>query len=279
MIQLFTSTLECKEYLKDKSDIGLVPTMGNLHDGHLSLLRTSIKNHKINIITIFVNPTQFAQGEDFNEYPRTLEEDISKIKMLDNVETKIVIFAPASPSEIYPHELSLLKATGPTQSMEGALRPDHFDGVVTVVKRLFDITNPKTAYFGKKDYQQYKVIESMVKTQSLPVRIVGLPTLRDENGLALSSRNNYLSKKEKLDALYLYKSLVQIKNAILARSSYMDVQNQIKELLTDNRFNYIEVCKQDDLSQVDELKGEIVILGNMKIGEIKILDNIEVSIS
>ena len=278
MIKIITTTSECESYLLDKTNIGLVPTMGNLHEGHLSLLHESLKNHETNIITIFVNPTQFAEGEDFDQYPRTLDDDIKKIESLSFNKKEIIVFAPKDPSEIYPSKPIILKASGPTQTMEGALRPDHFDGVVTVVKRLFDITHPASAYFGKKDYQQLKVIESLVREHNLPIEIKGLAIKREASGLALSSRNGYLSTEEKKLALKLYKSLNHIKEAILARTSYSDVQNQIKELLSQGRFNYLEVCHQKDLSPATEFIGDLVVLGNMKIGQIKILDNLEVSI-
>lgn len=281
MIKAFTKTQELTDYLSQNNskDIGFVPTMGNLHAGHLSLLKKSISENPISIISIFVNPTQFSKGEDFSIYPRTFKSDLEKIHPLDTKHVEIIIFAPSCVEEIYPDGKKTLEACGPSNQLEGQLRAGHFDGVVTVVKRLFEITSPSKAYFGKKDYQQLCIVKNLVKKYHFNIDIVSMPIIRESSGLAMSSRNSFLNEEEKKEALTLHHILIEIRDSIKKPLPLTDIQLRIKSILNDKRFNYLEICQQADLSPVTSLNGKIVILGNFQINNIKLLDNIETEVS
>jgi pantoate--beta-alanine ligase len=276
MIQFFDNTLDLQNFLKEKKSIGFVPTMGNLHQGHLSLLSESIKQCETSVISIFINPTQFSKGEDFSKYPRTLEADIEKIKTLDATNHEIIIYAPKSETEIYPNGKEIITAFGPSTMLEGALRPGHFDGMVTVVKRLLEIVPAHKAFFGKKDYQQLAIIKELVKKYGFQTEIIGLPIVREDSGLAMSSRNGYLSSKEKVDALSLRQTLVSLKSKIEFKMPIVDIQNTIKTLLAGGNFNYLELCHQESLEPATHYSENMVILGNYQVNETRILDNIEI---
>ncbi len=194
-----------KNNIRDNTSIGFVPTMGALHQGHLSLLKKSIENNVTTVISIFVNPTQFNNVEDLEKYPRTLEDDIEKIK---TVSDKILIYAPTV-EDIYEGnpKSQHYNFDGLENQMEGKFRPGHFDGVGTIVKRLFEIVKPTHAYFGKKDFQQLQIVKKLVEKEKLPVIIVGCPIFREASGLAMSSRNERLSEEEKEKAAIIYKIL------------------------------------------------------------------------
>ncbi|TBX70785.1 pantoate--beta-alanine ligase [Flavobacterium silvisoli] len=189
--------------------IGFVPTMGALHQGHLSLLKEALLHNTTVVISIFVNPTQFNNAEDLAKYPRTLEADIEKVK---SVSDKIIVFAP-SVDDIYEGNTvsKHFDFDGLEHQMEGQFRPGHFDGVGTIVKRLFEIVKPTNAYFGEKDFQQLQIIKKMVEKLKIPVNIIGCPIFRETNGLAMSSRNERLSAEEKEQAAIIFKTLTQAK--------------------------------------------------------------------
>ena len=197
---------------RGRQKIGVVPTMGNLHDGHLELTRSAVQNSDVVVATVFVNPLQFGENEDFDDYPRTLEGDTAK---LDAAGVDI-LFAPST-DEIFP-ESSGPRATVSVPELAGILcgaaRPGHFDGVTTIVTKLFNIVQPDAAFFGEKDWQQLTIISAMARQLNMPVRIVGVPTVRAEDGLALSSRNQYLTDAERRDAPILYQTLQDIAHAI-----------------------------------------------------------------
>lgn len=190
--------------------IGFVPTMGALHEGHLSLLTTSLANNSITVISIFVNPTQFNNPEDLKKYPRTLESDVAKIKSISEA---IIVYAPTV-DDIYDGQTKSqhFNYDGLENQMEGKFRPGHFDGVGTVVKRLFEIVKPTNAYFGEKDFQQLQIVKKLVAKEKLPVKIIGCSIFREPNGLAMSSRNERLSAKEREEAKLIYKTLSAAKN-------------------------------------------------------------------
>ena len=194
-----------KNNIRDNTSIGFVPTMGALHQGHLSLLKKSIENNVTTVISIFVNPTQFNNVEDLEKYPRTLEDDIEKIK---TVSDKILIYAPTV-EDIYEGnpKSQHYNFDGLENQMEGKFRPGHFDGVGTIVKRLFEIVKPTHAYFGEKDFQQLQIVKKLVEKEKLPVTIVGCPIFREASGLAMSSRNERLSEEEKEKATIIFKIL------------------------------------------------------------------------
>ena len=188
-----------------KTTIGFVPTMGALHQGHLSLLKQSLAENKITVMSIFVNPTQFNNAQDLAKYPRTLDSDVEKIKTISD---KIIVYSPTV-DDIYDGNTvaTHFDFDGLEHQMEGQFRPGHFDGVGTIVKRLFEIVKPTNAYFGEKDFQQLQIVKKLVKKQNIPVNIVECPIFRENSGLAMSSRNQNLSEKEKIEAAVIYKIL------------------------------------------------------------------------
>ncbi|WP_417352747.1 pantoate--beta-alanine ligase [Flavobacterium alkalisoli] len=195
------------KHKETNSTIGFVPTMGALHKGHLSLLEESVKNNDYTVISIFVNPTQFNNAEDLEKYPRTLEADVDKIKTVND---NIIVFAPTV-KEMYDNEVTSAHFSfdGLENQMEGQHRPGHFDGVGTIVKKLFEIVEPDNAYFGEKDFQQLQIVKKMVEKNSMPVNVVGCPILRETSGLAMSSRNERLSDDDKNKAALIYKTLTE----------------------------------------------------------------------
>lgn len=191
------------------STIGFVPTMGALHDGHLALMERSLRENEYTVVSIFVNPTQFNNPEDLAKYPRTLEEDVRKITALN---PEVIIYAP-SVDDIYDGKpvSQSFDFDGLENQMEGKFRPGHFDGVGTIVKRLFEIVTPTHAYFGEKDFQQLQIVKKLVAKNQLPVTIVGCPIYREANQLAMSSRNERLSSNERNQASIIYQTLVHAK--------------------------------------------------------------------
>ena len=214
-MKVFKTKIELKTYFNGYSSknftIGFVPTMGALHNGHLSLIKESIKNNQITVASIFVNPTQFDKKEDLENYPRTLESDLS---MLQGVSCDIA-FIP-SIEEIYADTVGAnhFEFDGLEIQMEGKFRKGHFNGVGTIVKKLFEIVTPTNAYFGEKDFQQLQIIRKMVQKNQLPVSVIGCPIFREENGLAMSSRNQLLSEKEKEEGAIIYEILHEVKQLI-----------------------------------------------------------------
>ena len=196
-------------FFNKKSSIGFVPTMGALHAGHLSLLKKSISENEVTVISIFVNPTQFNNTDDLKKYPRTLQADLEKIA---SVSDQIIVFTPTV-EEIYGEktESKSYNFDGLEHQMEGKFRPGHFDGVGTVVQRLFEIVKPTNAYFGEKDFQQLQIIKKLVEKLQLDVTVVGCPIFREQNGLAMSSRNQRLSLQERAEAKIIFETLSNIK--------------------------------------------------------------------
>ncbi len=192
------------------STIGFVPTMGALHDGHLALIARSLKENTFTVVSIFVNPTQFNNPDDLAKYPRTLEEDVRKITALN---PKVLLYAP-SVDDIYDSNpvSQSFDFDGLENQMEGKFRPGHFDGVGTIVKRLFEIVTPTNAYFGEKDFQQLQIVKKLVAKYSLPVTIIGCPIYREANQLAMSSRNERLTLEERNQASVIYQTLIQAKD-------------------------------------------------------------------
>jgi len=206
---IFNKQVDLSAHLKSVSaatkQVGFVPTMGALHDGHLSLLEQSIQNNDCTVISIFVNPTQFNNAEDLAKYPRTLESDVAKI---EKVSPHIIVFAPST-DDIYEGKTVSrhYDFDGLENKMEGRFRPGHFDGVGTIVQRLFEIVKPNNAYFGEKDFQQLQIVKKMVEKTKLPVNVIGCPIFREPNGLAMSSRNERLSAEERDRAAVIHQTL------------------------------------------------------------------------
>ncbi len=218
---IFNNQVDLVAHLKsvtnNSTTIGFVPTMGALHKGHLSLLKESLQNNNLTVVSIFVNPTQFNNPEDLAKYPRTLDVDVEKIK---SVSDNIIVYAP-SVDDIYEGKTisQHFDFDGLENQMEGKFRPGHFDGVGTIVKRLFEIVKPTNAYFGEKDFQQLQIVKKLVSKYHLPVNIIGCEIYRESNGLAMSSRNERLSEKDRKEAAIIYKIIKQAKEKFKTKSA------------------------------------------------------------
>lgn len=230
------------------STIGFVPTMGALHEGHQSLMRQSTKENDSTVVSIFVNPTQFNNPEDLAKYPRTLESDITKIF---SVNSDIIIYAPTV-EDIYEGKTlaQSFNFDGLENKMEGKFRPGHFDGVGTIVKRLFEIVNPTNAYFGEKDFQQLQIVKKMTEKSNLKVNVIGCPIFRESNGLAMSSRNERLTLQERKDAAIIYKTLEAAKTKFNNESA-SEVTTWVQQEFEKNdsfTLEYFEIADEATLS-------------------------------
>ena len=283
MIKCILKTSELiKERETELLDIGFVPTMGNLHQGHISLLIEALKEFKTVYFSIFVNPKQFGPSEDFNRYPRTLERDIELIKnsLLQFPDSKVIIYAPENPEEVFPKDgQQVISVNGLSTVLEGKIRPGHFDGVATVVYRLFDVVKPSKAYFGLKDYQQYLVIKQMVNDLALPIKIQGMPIIREIEGLALSSRNQYLTAEQKSTSLILFNTLSTLKDMInQKRVNIPKAKSFITEALKDPQWNYLEIRDSETFSEDISHSKNITILAVYQMGTTRLLDNMQVEV-
>lgn len=251
--------------------IGLVPTMGALHDGHLSLLKKARQENEVVVCSIFVNPVQFNNKEDLEKYPRTLENDIEFIKNITDI-----IFAP-SVEEVYPEAPTEQYDFGELGNvMEGAYRPGHFNGVATIVKRLFDWVKPGKAYFGEKDYQQLAIIREFVGKYAIPVEIIGCPTIREESGLAISSRNKRLSAKEKETATNIYRILQKAKeNADMPIEKIKELVYKEIEQIPAFKLEYFEIADAKTLQPVSTVKrGSTIACIALYLGGVRLIDEI-----
>jgi len=252
------------------SNLGFVPTMGALHNGHISLIKKARLENDIVIVSIFVNPAQFLVGEDLDAYPRREEAD-KKICEMCKVD---YLFMPEV-SSMYSNEEILLKASNKSYILEGKSRPGHFDGVLQVVLKLFGLTQPTNAYFGKKDAQQLSLISQMVKDFFLPINIVPCDIVRESDGLALSSRNVYLDEKQRKDALLLSKSLY-IASSLIAKDEKDTkiIKNKIHEILKDLEVEYVAIVNRDfqEIKEI-EIKNTIILIV-VRFGQTRLLDNI-----
>ncbi len=271
-MKIISKVSELKEYLKEQNKIvGFVPTMGALHDGHLSLIKTARKECELVVVSIFVNPTQFLEGEDFDKYPSRDEAD-KKICKLAGVD---VIFLPQV-QEIYSDdEVKLSAPTVRGYTLEGATRPGHFSGVLTVVNKLFNIVSPDFAYFGKKDAQQLSLISLMVKQLFMNITIVPVDTVREKDGLALSSRNIYLSSEQRVEALKISSSLYEASKMVsTSKLKAEDIKESMLEILKPLSIGYVEVLDRD-FQIIEEVElGNTVILVEALVGDTRLLDNI-----
>ena len=257
--------IDCIDTLKSwraslQSDtLGFVPTMGNLHQGHLSLVKKSLQDNAQTMVSIFVNPRQFGAHEDFDQYPRTLEKDLEALKSL-SPGRPLTVFAP---KKFYPKNFATtIKVDNDlTQKLCGQSRPQHFAGVTTVVYLLFSLVRPSKAYFGQKDYQQFKVVEKMTEDLRLPVLLEMMPIIRDNRGLALSSRNQYLTSEQYEQALVLSKTLNEI-------------ASDPKSLRPQHGWDYLEVLDAMNLQPISPDTKKILIAGAIKIGDVRLIDNI-----
>ena len=262
-----------KKWRLEGKSVAFVPTMGNLHAGHLQLVSIAKKKADRVVVSIFVNPIQFGVGEDFETYPRTEREDHEKLA----AENADLLFQP-SVADIYtPDAKTIVTVTGLSDLYCGASRPGHFSGVATVVCKLFNIVQPNIALFGLKDFQQLTVIKTMVRDLNIPVEITGVDTVREPSGLAMSSRNGYLTDDEKKVAPKLYRSLCVARDAILAgNQTYTDIEQQALQFLQQAGFqtDYFSVCRSSDLKKAAAEDVDLVLLAAAKLGKTRLIDNI-----
>lgn len=254
--------------------IGLVPTMGALHEGHVSLVKRSVEENDVTVVSIFVNPTQFNDPTDLQKYPRTLDADCH---LLENAGVTIV-FAP-SVDEIYPEPDTRRFSYAPLDTvMEGAFRPGHFNGVCQIVSKLFDMVAPDRAYFGEKDFQQLAIIRAMVRHMEFPIEIVGCPIVRESDGLAMSSRNTRLSVQERTTALNISKMLFLSKD-FAAEHTLEETKRMVEEgiaAVEGLRLEYFEIVDADTMQSVQEWSEAASIVGCITVfcGEVRLIDNI-----
>ncbi|MEK5767497.1 MULTISPECIES: pantoate--beta-alanine ligase [Acinetobacter] len=257
--------------------IGFVPTMGNLHQGHLNLVREARKLCDVVVVSIFVNPIQFGPNEDFDNYPRTLEQDQ---QLLAEVGCDIV-FAP-SVEQMYGNKprLTNISVSDITNDLCGLQRPGHFDGVAVVVTKLFNMVQPNYAFFGEKDYQQLAVIRQFVQDLNIPLEVIGVPIARAEDGLALSSRNGYLTEQERQTAPVIYRSLKAAEQQLHEGIVLDTVLTGIRQTLTEAGFvvDYIE-ARTPELQKIDEFNQDLVLFIAAKLGKTRLIDNLQVKYS
>ncbi len=256
-----------------RQTIGFVPTMGYFHEGHLALMRGAKKNSDLVVVSIFVNPLQFGPQEDFNRYPRDFERDVH---LAEKVGVDVMFFPAAE--EMYPSGFSTrVEVGGLTQCLCGLSRPGHFQGVATVVAKLFNIVFPDKAFFGQKDAQQVLVIKRMVEDLNMPLKIVVMPTVREEDGLAMSSRNAYLGPRERKAALVLRHSLEMAEQKVVSgEQDALKLQEMIREMVAQEPLadvDYVEIRSLPDLKPVTRLEGPALLAVAVYFGKTQLIDN------
>jgi len=278
-MQIVSTVSECRRIIKAWQQAGdrvaFVPTMGNLHDGHIKLVTEAKKQAERVVVSIFVNPTQFGPSEDFDSYPRTEIEDQAKLSAVG----ADLLFLPTVTDVYAPDAKTTVSVSGLSTVYCGAARAGHFDGVATVVCKLFNIVQPDLALFGRKDFQQLAVIRTMVRDLNIPVDIIGVETVREPSGLAMSSRNGYLSAQEKQIAAQLYQILCHARDAVLAGQPVADIEQHALSSLQAAGFapDYFAVCRSQDLAKARAEDTELVLLVAARLGKTRLIDNIAFS--
>lgn len=274
-MKIITSINEMRSYISNKTNasIGLVPTMGYFHDGHLSLMKQARIDNDIVVVSLFVNPIQFGPKEDLKSYPRDIDRDA---KMAEDTGVDI-IFTPDA-SEMYPNDYcTYIDVLNITDSLCGASRPGHFRGVATVLTKLFNIVQPSHAYFGMKDYQQLRVVQQMVKDLNIPTEIVSMPTYREPDGLAMSSRNTYLNAEERKAALVLSKSLEYAQQQLnKGCNSAEDLKSKVENFILAEplaNIDYVSIVDDKSLNGIIEVKDTALLALAVKIGKTRLIDN------
>lgn len=276
-MEIITSIVDLRKRLANESTIAFVPTMGNLHTGHLHLMKLAHEHASCVVSSIFVNRLQFGQNEDFDRYPRTFQQDCA---VLEKAGVNIT-FIPQE-TELYPFTQNIFVDPGPlADQLCGAFRPNHFRGVATVVLKLFNIVQPNIAVFGKKDYQQLKIIEMMTQQLNLPIRIIAGETQRAHDGLALSSRNQYLNEIERQKAPHLYQALEKIKVEINGgNKKFSDLEQSVTTYLEHQEWkvDYVAVRQQNGLQLPEQENQKLVVLAAGWLGNTRLIDNLEINI-
>jgi pantoate--beta-alanine ligase len=271
---------ECRHAIRtlkaDGKRVGFVPTMGALHDGHLKLVETSLRECDATVVSIFVNPTQFNDAKDFESYPVDLKADIAKLEALGAVD---IVFSPSS-EDMYPKGSTVTVSPGPMgELLEGMTRQGHFRGVLTVVAKLFSMVQPDTAFFGAKDFQQFALISKMTLDLNLPVELRMVDTVREEDGLAMSSRNQHLTEGQREEAPILFQALEMGKRDILAGTPSMEALSKMMTLVIENSicevdyFSIIDPLTLEDLQEVEERQSFVIVVAAY-FGKTRLIDNI-----
>jgi pantoate--beta-alanine ligase len=275
-MEVITTIEELRRRLKDEPRVACVPTMGNIHEGHLRLVGIAREHTPFVVTTIFVNRLQFVGGEDFDRYPRTFEEDCEKLA----AHGVHVVFHPDE-KQMYPKpQIFMVDPPAIANKLEGRFRPGHFRGVATVVLKLFNMVQPQVAVFGKKDYQQLHIVQHMVEQLSLPVEIIAAETRRADDGLALSSRNRYLSEAELHEAPRLYRVLDDVKNKIeKGERNFEAIEFDADAELARHgwRVDYVVVRRRSTLTAPERGDRDLVALGAAKLGNTRLIDNLEIT--
>jgi pantoate--beta-alanine ligase len=276
-MQVISAVKELRDRLQSEPSVAFVPTMGNLHQGHLALVRQAREHGCCVVVSIFVNPLQFGPNDDFAKYPRTFEQDCAQMESLADI-----VFAPTV-EDLYPEPQQVYIEPPPVAGeLCGAFRPGHFRGVATVVLKLFNIVQPQAAVFGKKDYQQLQVIRAMVRQLNLPVEIVAGETLRAGDNLALSSRNGYLSETERAEAVRLYRNLALIRESIAAGNNDFPALERaaIADLEAHGwRVDYVSVRAAQSLEPAKTGEVNLVVLAAAWLGKTRLIDNLEICLN
>lgn len=269
------SDFRSKGLSADKSQVGFVPTMGALHEGHLALVKSALSENHLVVVSIFVNPTQFNNATDLDKYPRTLDDDL---RLLETLDGHVMIYIPTV-DDIYEEEIaaSSYNFGGLEHQMEGKHRNGHFDGVGTVVSKLFDIVKPNKAYFGEKDFQQLQIIKKLVQLEKLPIEIVGCPIVREKSGLAMSSRNQRLNKEEQEEASLIYATLMEVREKFPTQS-IEELNEFVSERFLNNskiELEYFDIANEETLETATKkdpsVKHRAFIAAFM--GEVRLIDN------
>jgi len=274
-MEIISTVTDLRQRLSTEASVAFVPTMGNLHEGHLDLVRIARQHAKCVVVSIFVNPLQFGANEDFGKYPRTLQADCDKLAACGAA----LVFAPTE-ADLYPQPQQVtVEPPAIAQELCGAFRPGHFRGVATVVLKLFNIVQPQVAVFGKKDYQQLHVVRQMVEQLNVPVEIVGAETMRAADGLALSSRNQYLTPDERTEATFLYQMLTEIQKSLnsgLGNYALLE-EKAVAALVTHGwQVDYVAIRSQSTLLAPLKEEQKLVILAAARLGKTRLIDNLEV---
>lgn len=265
------------ELKKEGASLGFVPTMGSLHRGHLSLVERALTENDNVICSIFINPAQFNNKSDFEQYPSNLKRDLNLLESMNCS----AVFTP-SKSEMYPQGITVEKSElgSEVTKMEGRFRPGHFQGVATIVKRLTEIVMPHSAYYGEKDYQQLIMVKNLMKTLNLPTEIIGCPTMREENGLAMSSRNERLTQRQRQEAGFIYRSLIKARQ-MAETLSPQEIEKSIRADFDQNDFlklEYFNILHNDTLESISDFsKGTARAFVAAYMGEVRLIDNMKLN--
>lgn len=283
-MRVYTSKSELSTLISKESttsfSLGFVPTMGALHAGHLSLVKAALAENTLVVVSIFVNPTQFDNPDDLNKYPRNLTEDVRLLETLSK--TKIIVYAPTV-NDIYGTQINTQRFDfgGLESQMEGKFRTGHFDGVGTIVKSLFEIVKPSTAYFGEKDFQQLQIIKKMVEITQLPVTVIGCPIERESNGLAMSSRNSRLSAEQKEIAALIYKTLQSVREKFQSEN-HSDIYNWVTTQFSNHplfELEYFQISDTENLTPIQQKNQTKTYRAFIAVfaGDVRLIDNISLN--